>query len=366
MDDDQREATLQIRGVNHYYGTGELRVQILHGIDLTIRAGELVIMTGPSGCGKTTLLTLIGGLRKVQEGSLRVLGREMRGLDDRGLIDVRREIGFIFQAHNLFESLTALQNVRMSLELKPSDPAAMRRLAEQALVDVGLGERVSYKPKGLSGGQRQRVAVARALVNKPKLILADEPTAALDSKSTELVLDQMRRLTRQGCTILIVTHDVKILNLADRVISMAEGQIKSNTAVTESIRICMFLSGCPAFATLEPEALANVADKMVLERFPVGARVIRQGDEGDKFFVINRGRVDVLRDDGGGPRKIATLQEGNFFGEMALLQGELRNATVTATEDLEVYSLDKPSFRAAIDTTRPFNEQILKVYYQRQ
>lgn len=367
MPEEHNGKALEITGLNHYFGTGELRNQILFGIDLTIEPGELVIMTGPSGCGKTTLLTLIGSLRHVQEGSLRVLGRELAGLNDAELVEVRRNIGFIFQTHNLFESLTALQNVRMALELKDANPARIHKRAEEALVDVGLKERVGYKPKGLSGGQRQRVAIARALVNKPKLILADEPTAALDSHSTELVMDLMKRLAKQeGTTILIVTHDIKILSLADRIVSMADGRIKSNTPTTETIRVCMFLSKCPAFASLKPEELANVAGRLVLERFAAGSTVIRQGDEGDKFYIINQGTIDVLRDEGGGNRKIATLREGDFFGETALLEDKPRNATIMAVDDLEVYTLDKKSFRDAIDSTASFKEQLLKVFYQRR
>src|SRR5208337_4117353 len=349
--DDNNGEALKITGLNHSFGTGEIRNQILFGIDLTIEPGELVIMTGPSGCGKTTLLTLIGSLRQVQEGSLRVLGRELAGLSDAELVEVRRNIGFIFQTHNLFESLTALQNVRMALELKDSNRARNRQRAEEALIQVGLKERIGYKPKGLSGGQRQRVAIARALVNKPKLILADEPTAALDARSTE---------------IFVVTHDVKILNLADRIVTMAEGRIKSNTPTTETIRVCMFLTKCPAFSSLKPEELANVAGKLVLERFAAGSTVIRQGNEGDKFYIINQGTADVLRDEGGGNRKIATLQEGDFFGEIALLEDKPRSATIVAVDDLEVYTLDKKSFRDAIDSTASFKEQLLKVFYQRR
>ena len=363
------ENTIEVQGLNHYYGTGDLRVQILHDLNLTIQPGELVIMTGPSGCGKTTLLTLIGGLRRVHEGSLRVLGREMLGLDDRQLVDVRRDIGFIFQAHNLFESLTALRNVCMALELKNGSSSDSRRQAEQALIDVGLEERIHYKPKGLSGGQRQRVAVARALVNRPRLVLADEPTAALDSKATDLVLDQMRQMAATlGSTILIVTHDVKILNKADRIVAMAEGRIKSNTSVTESIRLCMFLSRCPAFATLKPEDLANMAGRLVLETHPSGTAIVRQGDEGNKFYIINRGQAEVLRGEDGQsePKSLAKLSEGDFFGETALMEDNPRNATVVARTDLQVYSLDKPAFMHALELTAPLREQLLKVYYQRQ
>ena len=367
MDESRRETTLEVRGLNHYYGTGDLRTRILHGLELTVEAGELVILTGPSGCGKTTLLTLIGGLRRVQEGSLRVLGREMQGLDDRQLVAVRREIGFIFQAHNLFESLTAARNVRMALELNRMPPAEARRRAEQALLDVGLAGKFHHKPRSLSGGQRQRVAVARALVNRPRLILADEPTAALDKDATELVLKQMQHLTKDlGCTILIVTHDVKILNQADRIVAMDEGRIASNTCVTESIRRCMLLARCPDFATLKPEALANVADRLVREEHPTGTTIVRQGEEGDRFYIIDRGRAEVLRDQGDGPRRVATLPAGSFFGEAALLQGAPRNATVVALENLELYTLDKAAFLDAIASTASFHEQLIKVFKQRQ
>jgi putative ABC transport system ATP-binding protein len=255
----------------------------------------------------------------------------------------------------------------MALELRDANPARVRKRAEEALIDVGLKERISYKPKGLSGGQRQRVAIARALVNKPKLILADEPTAALDADSTQIVMDLMKRLTKQeGTTILIVTHDIKILSLADRIVSMADGRIKSNTPTTETIRVCMFLSKCPAFASLKPEELANVASKLRLERFAAGSTVIRQGDEGDKFYIISQGTADVLRAEEGGSRKLATLREGDFFGETALLENQPRNASVVAADDLEVYTLDKISFRDAIDSTATFKEQLLKVFYQRR
>ncbi|MGZ3396171.1 MAG: ATP-binding cassette domain-containing protein, partial [Isosphaeraceae bacterium] len=146
MPEEHNGKALEITGLNHYFGTGELRNQILFGIDLTIEPGELVIMTGPSGCGKTTLLTLIGSLRHVQEGSLRVLGRELAGMNDAELVEVRRNIGFIFQTHNLFESLTALQNVRMALELKDANPARIHKRAEEALIAVDLKERAGYKP----------------------------------------------------------------------------------------------------------------------------------------------------------------------------------------------------------------------------
>src|SRR5262249_32213563 len=151
----------------------ELSHQVLFDIHLTLMPGEITIMTGPSGCGKSTLVSLIGGLRTVQKGSLRIFRRELKDLTGRELVALRRDIGFIFQAHNLVSSLTASQNARMARELRAHRPREIRRRAAELLHRLGLGERMSYKPRALSGGQRQRVAVARALANHPRLILAD-------------------------------------------------------------------------------------------------------------------------------------------------------------------------------------------------
>jgi putative ABC transport system ATP-binding protein len=219
-----------IENLNHYFGKGSLRKQILFNISLEIQPGEIVLMTGPSGSGKTTLLTLMGGLRSPQEGSLKILGEELAGATKNQLVEVRRNIGYIFQAHNLLNCLTARQNVQMSLELHPEFSSQEAAAKSAAMLEaVGLGERVNYYPDSLSGGQKQRVAIARALVSHPKLVLADEPTAALDSKSGRDVVELMQRLAKeQGCTILMVTHDNRILDIADRIVHMEDGHLKSD------------------------------------------------------------------------------------------------------------------------------------------
>jgi putative ABC transport system ATP-binding protein len=216
-----------ISNLSHFYGEGALKKQILFDINLTLNKGEVVILKGPSGSGKTTLLTLIGALRSAQSGSLRVLGKEIMGAKKHELVKIRRYIGYIFQAHNLLECLTARQNVQMSIELHPeySTPEAKER-AIAMLNAVGLGQHLDYYPHNLSGGQKQRVAIARALVSHPKMILADEPTASLDSKSGHDVVEIMQRLAQeQGSTILIVTHDNRILNVADRIIELEDGHL---------------------------------------------------------------------------------------------------------------------------------------------
>jgi putative ABC transport system ATP-binding protein len=222
------DLAVQIRHLNYFFGQGDLRKQVLHDINLDLPKGQIVIMTGPSGSGKTTLLTLIGALRFLQEGSLMVLGQELVGLSKSSLVEVRRNIGFIFQAHNLFESLTASQNVEMAIEVL-EHWGSKRKQAVEMLSQLGLGERVDYKPKALSGGQKQRVAIARALVNQPSLILADEPTAALDQKSGRHVVTLMQTLAKeQGCTILMVTHDNRILDVADRIVNLVDGHLESD------------------------------------------------------------------------------------------------------------------------------------------
>ena len=218
---------LQITNLNHYFGSSKLRTQTLFDINLTIKSGEIVIMTGPSGSGKTTLLTLIGGLRSVQEGSLKFSGQELLNASNEELVQIRRQIGYIFQAHNLLDFLTAMQNVQMSLELQSNISQWESYIQSEAILNaVKLGDRINYYPSDLSGGQKQRVAIARALVSHPKLVLADEPTAALDSKSGRDVVNLMQQLAKeQDCSILIVTHDNRILDIADRIINMEDGYL---------------------------------------------------------------------------------------------------------------------------------------------
>lgn len=228
----QSNFILEITNLNHYFGKTKLRDQILFDINLTIKSGEIVIMTGPSGSGKTTLLTLIGALRSVQEGSLKFIGQELFGVSNEKLVQVRRQIGYIFQAHNLLDFLTARQNVQMSLELQTNISQWEAKIQSEAILNaVKLGNRINYYPSDLSGGQKQRVAIARALVSHPKLVLADEPTAALDSKSGRDVVNLMQELAKeQNCAILIVTHDHRILDIADRIIQMEDGRLIKQAA----------------------------------------------------------------------------------------------------------------------------------------
>jgi putative ABC transport system ATP-binding protein len=219
---------ISVQRVSHFFGTEPLRKQILFDISTDVFPGEIVITMGPSGSGKTTLLTLIGALRSVQEGSLVTLDQELNGASRRAQISVRTQIGFIFQAHNLLDALTACQNVQMRLQLQSVSPNEARERSIEMLRAVGLGERIDHYPRQLSGGQKQRVAIARALVNQPKVLLADEPTAALDKTTGREVVDILHGLAKkQGCAILLVTHDNRILDIADRIITLEDGRLTS-------------------------------------------------------------------------------------------------------------------------------------------
>jgi putative ABC transport system ATP-binding protein len=220
-------APIELDGVCYAYGTGELARPVLRDVHLSVGPGEIVLLTGPSGSGKTTLLTLIGALRAMQTGHCTVLGQELMGAGEAARVRLRRRIGFIFQNNNLLGFLTARQNVAMTLELVPGSREAERLARAGAMLEaVGLGDRADALPIRLSGGQRQRVAVARALVGGPGLVLADEPTAALDRQTGHEVMELLRDLAKQrGVPILMVTHDPRIVDLADRVVAIEDGRV---------------------------------------------------------------------------------------------------------------------------------------------
>ncbi len=219
---------ISMRNVSHYYGTGTLRRQVLFDLTCDILPGEIVIITGPSSSGKTTVLTLVGALRSVQHGSIRILGQELNGASHDTSIRVRESVGFIFQAHNLLDSLTAAQNVEIALDDNRLSRRQLQAQSVAMLETVGLGQRIHHFPNQLSGGERQRVAIARALARHPKIVLADEPTASLDKTSGREIVELLRQLARrQGCAVLLVTHDNRILDIADRLMTLEEGRLES-------------------------------------------------------------------------------------------------------------------------------------------
>jgi putative ABC transport system ATP-binding protein len=242
----------------------------------------------------------------------------------------------------------------------------MNARSEAMLSALDLDQRLRYKPQSLSGGQRQRVAIARALVAQPRIILADEPTAALDETSGRKVVDLLRRAAMElGTTILMVTHDKRVLDVADRIVNMQDGRIVSDVIVRAAAQIVDFLRSCVLFKSLTPSTVIAVAEKATVEHYSAGAKVVRQGDQGDKFYVIHTGKCEVLVERDGVTRQVAILGERDFFGEAALLKNEPRNATVRTLEECEFYVLGKDDFRHVIEQSKTFEDELRNTLFQR-
>jgi putative ABC transport system ATP-binding protein len=227
---------VQARDVRHAYGEGDLRKEVLHGITCEVYSREIMIITGPSGSGKTTFLTLIGALRRLQTGSVTLLGQELRGAKPQALVEARRAIGFIFQEHNLLPAFTACENVQLALAVEPGlSSLQCRTRAMDLLSAVGMSEHVYKRPAQLSGGQRQRVAIARALVRRPRVILADEPTASLDRVTGREIVDLLQALAREeNCALVLITHDLRILTIGDRLLHLEDGILTIDHSAKES------------------------------------------------------------------------------------------------------------------------------------
>ncbi len=229
---------IRIENLYKIYTMGDIEVRALNGISLRIKPKEFVSIIGPSGSGKSTLMNMIGCLDTATSGDYWIDGIPVENMSEDDLAALRNEkIGFIFQGYNLLPKLSALENVELPLIYRGIAPARRRELAEAALARVGMEERMYHKPKELSGGQQQRVAIARALSNKPSLILADEPTGALDSKTGIEVLQMMKDIHKEGNTVVLITHDSNIARNAERVVRIADGKITSDTTTTEDV-IC--------------------------------------------------------------------------------------------------------------------------------
>jgi len=219
------------RQVNFAFDAGSARKQVLFDIDFVLDRGEFVILTGPSGAGKTTLMTLIGALRSLQSGSISVLDTELAGLKAEGQREIRRKIGFIFQDHNLFDALTAFQTLSLAMTLagRRQSRSEARTLAVTLLSKLSMEPQIDSRPRQMSTGQKQRVAIARALINEPPIIIADEPTAALDADTAALVIELLRQLVgTAGTSVLMVTHDRRIFSAANRILTMVDGRITAS------------------------------------------------------------------------------------------------------------------------------------------
>ena len=249
MKQDQGEKVIRAKGLSKVYREGATELRALQEVDLEVRTGELTLLMGPSGSGKTTLLSILGCILRASDGTLEVLGEDVSAVPERELPRIRREaIGFVFQGFNLFPTLTAAENVELALDVRGLRGASAKKRAEELLDEVGLTQKAHSFPADLSGGQKQRVAIARALAGDPPILLADEPTAALDSTSGRTVIELLQRLARaQGRAVAMVTHDPRVLSFGDRIIHLEDGRIvREEAGVTKAMEASSFLKALPA------------------------------------------------------------------------------------------------------------------------
>lgn len=227
MNKQERNTVIRAKGLGKVYREGATELRALQEVDLEVRAGELTMLMGPSGSGKTTLLSILGCILRASEGKLEVLGKDVSTLPENELPRIRRDgIGFVFQGFNLFPTLTAAENVALALDLRGVRAGEAKKRGEELLAEVGLEQKARSFPADLSGGQKQRVAIARALAGDPPILLADEPTAALDSTSGRTVIELLQRLARvHGRAVVMVTHDPRVLSFGDRIIHLEDGRI---------------------------------------------------------------------------------------------------------------------------------------------
>ncbi len=303
------EAALTLQDVSWFYGRGKLRKQVLYDVDAVIQPGEIAILTGPSGSGKTTLLQLIGALRCPQAGSVNVLGRELLGASEAELLAVRRRIGFLFRHHNLVESLSVAGNIRMAMALCEETPRdSWNGRVDEVMEQVGLAGLQRKRPAQLSAGQRQRVGIARALVNHPRLILADDPTAILDKESGHQLVELLQSLAKEECaTVVIVSTDRRILDIADTILHLEDGRVRplADAVADDTSRMLDILArhepGAPAYLATLALALTRVAsaDAVITDEETEAIRDIlhRQSDmtsgEVDLVMALSRSLLGV-------------------------------------------------------------------------
>ena len=332
---------VEMRSVVKTYHTEAGGYTALKGVDLTVERGEFAAIIGKSGSGKSTLINMVTGIDRPSSGEVWVDGTPVHTLSEEQLAQWRgRRLGVVFQFFQLLPTLNLLQNVMLPMDFcNTYGPRERRDRAMHLLEQMGLADRAGKRPTAISGGQQQRVAIARALANDPPLIVADEPTGNLDSRTAAQIFDLFHELVNGGKTIIMVTHDNELASHADRSILVADGEVVNEYVVR-------------ALRGMDVDQLSAAAASLRPMTFPPGAVIIRQGDVAEDVYIIIRGCVDVLLEQPSGQRlKVANLTSGQYFGEIGVLQGGRRTATVQAGEDeeVEVMALGRDTFSSLME-----------------
>jgi ABC-type lipoprotein export system ATPase subunit len=329
----------------------------LRDVNLTIGNGEFVAVIGKSGSGKSTLINMIAGIDRPTAGEVYIAGISIRSLNESKMAKLRgHSLGIVFQFFQLLPLLTAAENIMLPMDFCNIYSRQERRKRAIHLLDlVGLARHADKLPSMLSGGEQQRVAIARALANDPPIILADEPTGNLDSKTSEVVFQVFEELVTSGKTILMVTHDNDLAKRAKRTIHIADGEIFEDYLAR-------------AFPSLTQKQLIWATSRMEFHRYPAGSIIVRKGEPADKFYLVIEGRAEVVMDSEDGEGVIAAhIESGQHFGEIELLRGGNNIATIHAPidQDIEVATLDSDSFNRLITESEPTRQEICAVAEQR-
>jgi ABC-type lipoprotein export system ATPase subunit len=329
----------------------------LKGVDLAIERGQFVAIIGKSGSGKSTLMNMITGIDRPTTGEVFVDGMAVHSLDESRMAVWRgRTIGIVFQFFQLLPALSLIENVMLPMELcNMYAPRQRRARAMELLEEVGMSAHINKLPSAISGGQQQRVAIARALANDPPIIMADEPTGNLDSKTAAAIFDLFGRLVAQGKTIIMVTHDSDFARFVDRSIIVADGEV-----INEYV--------AHALAVLNIDQLGWVASRLETHHFAPGASILEEGDPADRFYIITKGQVEVFLEHPDGAQIIVErLDRGTYFGEMALISGGQRTANVRAAPytDVEVVTLDRESFLQIIGESEAARTDLTNLIQER-
>lgn len=329
----------------------------LQSVDLRIGHGQFVGVVGKSGSGKSTLINMISAIDRPTSGEVTVDGTRVNELSEGAAAVWRgRNLGIVFQFFQLLPTLTLLQNVMLPMDFMRAYPRRERRARALELLDrVEMRAHAGKLPAAVSGGQQQRAAIARALANDPPILIADEPTGNLDSRAANSIFELFAQLSREGKTVVMVTHDNDLARRVDRVVIVADGHVVNQYATS-------------ALHALDVDQLSAASSHFTALTYQPGSVIIRQGDEGDRFYIVTGGHVEVVLEhpDGHGIL-VDTLGPGSFFGEVALLQRTKRTATVRATADgpVEVLALDAEHFAEMIEGSAPTRAELTRVITDR-
>jgi ABC-type lipoprotein export system ATPase subunit len=351
------EHLIELRDIVKTFQSAAGSFAALKGVSLQIGRGEFVAIIGKSGSGKSTLMNMITGIDRPTSGEVLVGDVAVHTLDESRMAAWRgRTIGIVFQFFQLLPALSLVENVILPMELCGMyGPRQRRARAIELLEQVGMAEHIHKLPSAISGGQQQRVAIARALANDPPIIMADEPTGNLDSRTAAAIFELFARLTSQGKTIVMVTHDNDFARVVDRSVIVADGEV-----INEYV--------ARALAALNIDQLGWVAGRLQTHQFAPGAEIVQQGDVADRFYIITRGQVEIVLDHPGGTQIIVNqLERGQYFGEMALINEGRRTASVRAAAHVpvEVVTLDRESFLAVLAESEAARTDMANMVRQR-